>query len=394
MRGSILKQKSGSWRITVSLGKNPKTGKYEKYQETVRGTKKEAEKRLAELIAQLEKGHTINPEKITFGEYLDKWLNDYGRGNLAHSTFYGYSNIINLHVKPELGCIPLQKLQPVHLRDFYTKQLREGRKDNKKSTGRGLSPTYVLQMHRVIHEALSHAVKWELVGRNVADAVDPPRKAKKEITVLNRQQISELLAALKETYLYVPVLIAVTTGLRLGEVLGLRWQDVDFVRKTITVNQVQKLKKRMGEDETNTLELGPPKTLKSRRTIAIPDALLEVLKRHRLEQKKRRLELGEIYQGTGELVCCWEDGTPINNSTLGSRFRTLARRVGFPISFHTLRHNHASLLLELGEDLKLVSERLGHTSISITADIYGHLSEGRQKEAARKIDTLLADALT
>lgn len=249
-------------------------------------------------------------------------------------------------------------------------------------------------MHRVIHEALSHAVKWELVGRNVADAVDPPRKAKKEIAVLNRQQISELLAALKETYLYVPVLIAVTTGLRLGEVLGLRWQDVDFVRKTITVNQVQKLKKKMNADETNTLEFSPPKTQKSRRTVAVPDALLEVLKRHRLEQKKRRLELGEIYQGTGELVCCREDGTPINNSTLGSRFRTLARRVGFPISFHTQRHNHASLLLELGEDLKLVSERLGHTSISITADIYGHLSEGRQKEAARKIDTLLADALT
>lgn len=390
MRGYIRKQGKNSYRITISLGKNPVTGKYEKYQETVRGKKADAEARLAELITQLEKGINIKPEKLTFGEFLDKWLADYGRSNLADSTLRGYANIINLHIKPELGNIPLAKLQPAHLRDFYTKLLREGRKDNKKTVGRQLSPTSVLQVHRVIHNALNHAVKWELIHRNVADAVDPPRKADKEVRVLGRDEAARLLEALRDTYLYLPTLISLTTGLRLGEVLGLTWDDVDLERKTITVSQVQKLKRRTTREETNTLEFGPPKTAKSRRTIAIPDVLVEALKQHRLEQKKNKLAFGPAYQDNG-LVCCWPDGSPIHNFTLGSRFRTLARRAGFPISFHALRHTHASLLLSAGEDLKLVSDRLGHTTIRVTADIYGHLTEGRQREAAKKIDELLTE---
>lgn len=392
MRGSIRRQSKDSWRITISLGKNPKTDKYEKYQETFQGKKADADKRLAELIAQLEKGYTINPEKMTFGEFLDKWLNDYAR-NRAHSTYYGYANIINLHVKPALGDIPLNRLHPSHLRDFYNRQLAEGRQDNKASKGRALSTTYVLTMHRVIHRALECAVKWELVGRNVADAVDPPRKRRKETVVLSREDIEALLDTLKGSYLYMPVLIAVTTGLRMGEILGLRWSDIDFKKAgIIRVMQVQKYRKGINGEPAG-LETGEPKTGKSRRAVAMPEVLAEELKRHRLEQKKDRLAFGAAYRDNG-LVCCLEDGRPINNSTLGSVFRNTARKMGYAISFHDLRHLHATWLVASGVPLKVVSERLGHTQISITADLYSHVTAEMQKEAARKIDELLAKNLT
>jgi len=133
MRGSIRKQSGDSWRITISLGKNPTTNKYDKYQETVQAKKKgEVDKRLTELISQFEKGIVINPEKITFGEYLDKWLTDYGRSNLSDRTLYDYTYLVNYHIKPDLGRIPLSKLSPAHLRELYGKLLKEGRKDNKK----------------------------------------------------------------------------------------------------------------------------------------------------------------------------------------------------------------------------------------------------------------------
>jgi len=387
VRGSIRKQGKDSWRITVSLGKNPKTNRYEKYQETVRGKKADAERRLAELITQLEKGVNINPGKMTFGEFLDKWLDNYVRTkNLAPSTVYGYENIIQLHVKPELCHVPLNKLHPAHLRDFYAKLLREGRKDNKKSKERSLCPTYVLQMHRVISEALSHAVKWELAHRNVADAVDPPKKAARSIPVLSVEDVWKLLDAFRDDYLYMPVLIAITTGLRLGEALGLRWQDVDFKRKVIRVSQVQKLRKVKGGP--NVLETGPPKTAKSTGPVDMPDLLVEELKRHRLRQKKDRLALGELYQDMG-LVCCHANGEPINNATAESRFRKVARRAGYAISFHDLRHAHATLLLQAGVHPKVVSERLRHGQIFITMDTYSHVMPSLQQEAARKIDVLL-----
>lgn len=394
MRGSILKQKSGSWRITVSLGKNPKTGKYEKYQETFRGTKREAEARLTELLAQLQKGHVINPEKITFGEYLDKWLNDYGRGSLSERTLYDYTFIVNTHIKPELGEIPLNKLHPAHLRDFYSKLLKEGRKDNKKSLGRGLAPAYVKKIHSVIHEALAHAVKWELAYRNVADVVDPPKVQQEEVVPLTEEEIDRLVEALKDTYLFVPTYIALATGLRLGEVLGLNWKDVDLGKGVITVRQTQKLK-REGFGRGNIkylIDYGKPKSKNSARTIDIPQTLVEVLKKHRLQQKKDKLALGELYQDNG-LVCCWQDGSPIHNSTFSSRFSEIAHKAGLKASFHTLRHSHASLLLKMGESLKVISARLGHSGIGITADIYAHLTPDAQKEAARKIDNLLTKTL-
>ncbi len=388
MRG-IRKQGKDSYRITVSLGKDYNSDKYKKYQETFKGRKRDAEKRKAELISQFSKGININPEKISYGEYLDKWLNDYGRSNLSQRTLYDYTYIIKYHVKPELGHIPLSKLCPSHLRDFYALLLKEGRKDKKKNASKGLSPAYVKKIHVIIHESLKHAMKWELVYKNVADAVDPPKVAREEVTPLSEKDIEKLIKELKGSYLYIPTCLAVGTGMRAGEVLGLTWKDVDLKTGVITVRQAQKIKRSGYEDKiTYEITFGLPKSKNSRRSINIPGSLVKLLKRHKVQQKKAKLQYGELYEDNDLVCCCWE-GSPINNNTFSSDFRKAARKAGFHISFHNLRHSHASLLVKMNENLKTISARLGHSGIGITADTYAHLAPDGQVEAARKIGEIL-----
>lgn len=201
----------------------------------------------------MDKGINISPKKITFGEFSDFWLKDYGRSNLSLKTLDGYRSIINNHLKPEIGNIPLAKLQPHNLREFYSILLREGRRDNKKSVDRGLSPTTVLNIHRVIHEALNHALQWELVPRNVSDVVKPPKHEEKETPFIPYEKIKELLNTLNGTCLYLPTYIAISTGMRLGEILGLHWEDVDLERRVITVRQTAGIKRK------DTLEELPAK---------------------------------------------------------------------------------------------------------------------------------------
>lgn len=385
----IRKQGKDSYRITVSLGKDYATGKYLKHQETFKGKKQDALKRRAELIDQFNKGIFIGSGKMTFAEYLDKWLQDYVNNNVSERTRYDYGYIVNSHIKPELGNIPLFKLHPTHLRDFYTKLLKEGRKDKKKTVGKGLSPAFVKKIHVIIHESLRHAMKWDLVYRNIADAVDPPKAKRKEVTPLSETEIDTLINSLRQSYLYVPTIIALATGMRLGEVLGLRWADVDLQGGIIEVKQAQKLKREgYGKDISYEIISGPPKSKSSRRSIDIPDSIIELLIEHQVCQDNIKQELGKYYQDN-DLVCCCRGGAPIHNSSFGSDFRKAAREVGLEISFHTLRHSHASLLLKKNENLKTISARLGHSGIGITADTYIHLSPDAQKEAARKIEEIL-----
>jgi integrase len=403
MRGQIKKRvgKKGdvSWQIIVPLGRDPVTGKYKKKWVTVQGTKKEAEKKLNEMLSLLEKGININPEKITYSEYLDKWLADYGRSNLSLRTVNDYTSLIENHIKPRLGHIPLIKLQPVHLREMYSELLENGRKDNKKTVDRSLSTTTVLHVHRVISETLKHAVQWELVPRNVAGVVNPPRREEKEKPVMSQDKISILLDSLKDTYLYLPTYLAIATGMRLGEVLGLRWTDVDLKAGIIRISQSLGLKRKeeykkvkteelpaKGRNETYTKQ---PKTRGSRRSIDLPYSLMEVLKKHQLQQKKDRLAWGELYQDTG-LVCCLQNGQAINPASFSGMFSRKAKKAGVSITFHGIRHSHATWLFQQGEHPKTVSERLGHSKIGITMDLYTHVMPGTQKQAARKIEEMLA----
>lgn len=242
MKGTIRKRKKKNgtivWDVIVPLGKDPKTGKYKQKWVTVQGTEGDAEIKLAELTLQLAKGINIQPEKVTVSELMKMWLDDRRVAGLAYKTLVGYESIIQNHIKPNLGHIHLTKLHPAQLKELYNKLLSEGRRENTKTLPKSLSPTTVLHVHRVIHAALRYAVKWELVHRNVADVVTPPKQAEREMWVLPKEKVSALLDGLKGTYLYMPTYIAVGTGMRLGEILAIRWQDVDLKQDIISVKQI------------------------------------------------------------------------------------------------------------------------------------------------------------
>lgn len=343
-------------------------------------TKKEAELKEAELKLKKEAG-TIGSAKYALGSFLDQWLETV-KSNLASSTYESYVQTVNLHLKPALGNIALGKLKPIDIQRYYTAELNGGRKDNKKTVGSGLSSTTVLYHHRVLHRALETAVKWGLISRNPADMVDPPRKAKKEINTLNEKQIHILLSGIKDEYLYMPVFLAVMTGMRRGEILGLRWRDVDLQNGIIYVTQA--LYQRKAGIPTFT----EPKTPQSKRAIQISDAVIKALEKHKAEQDKNRSYFTSKY-APYDLVCCMQDGKPINPESLSSYFADTTKRLGFPVRFHDLRHTHASLLLKAGINPKIVSERLGHNSIEITLNTYSHVMPGLQKEAADKFEEML-----
>lgn len=387
MRGRVCKyegKRGDNYYIVYDLPRDPVTG--ERRQKKVSGfrTKREAEAELARLVNQSVAGDYIEPQTLTIGEYLDSWLESYGRTNLAPSTYESYQNIINNHLRVKIGNIPLQKLQPVHLQVYYSKALAGGRADNKKSLGTSLSPTTVLFHHRVIREALHHAVRLGLVDRNVADAAIPPRKAHNEMQVLPEEEIQKFLGLFKGSYLYMPVYLALMTGMRAGEILALTWQNVDLKNGIINVKQSLRQRK-VGRPEFQR-----PKTKGSRRAVEISPMVIKVLKEHKVMQAKEKL--ASTGYKSFNLICAKPDGGPINPGSMSGRFYKTTRRAGISLRFHDLRHCHATYLLKAGVNPKIVSERLGHSSVRQTLDIYSHVIPGMQREAALGLEERLFGA--
>jgi integrase len=349
---------------------------------TVKGGKREAQRELNRLLAEMQAGAYVEPSRLTLAQYLDRWLADYAKTNVSDKTYEGYEEFVRVHLKPALGRHPLAKLRPVDIQAYYSEKLQNGRRDGKG----GLSARTVLHHHRVLREALQQAVKWQLLVRNPADAVEPPRPEGKEMPVLDEAGTATLLQAARGTRLYLPVLLAVTTGMRRGEILGLRWQDVDLKAATLAVRQS------LQRTKAGTA-LKQPKTQKSRRLIALPSVTVDALARHRGEQAEQKRSLGPGYQDRG-LVAAAEDGTPFFPNAFSHAFADLVARAGVErVRFHDLRHSHATQLLLHGVHPKIVSERLGHATIGITLDTYSHVLPGMQEEAARKVDRALRAAL-
>jgi integrase len=237
----------------------------------------------------------------------------------------------------------------------------------------------------VLREALQQAVRWKLLVRNPADAVEPPKVERREMQVLDEHQTKRLLAAVGGTRLYIPVLLAVTTGLRRGEILALRWQDIDLDQGTLAV-------RRSLEQTRGGNRFKEPKTKKARRVVALPALTTEALRKHKVEQAKARLLIGADYADEG-LVCARRHGTPLDPAETTAGFAALIKKADLPkIRFHDLRHSHATQLLRQLVHPKVVSERLGHSTIGITLDVYSHVLPGMQEEAARRIDRALREA--
>jgi integrase len=290
--------------------------------------------------------------------------------------------MIDGHIRPALGSYPLPKLAPLHIQAFYNCALTKGRKDGKG----GLSAQSVLHFHRLLHKAFAQAVKWQLLARNPVEAAEPPRAQRQEMRALDEAETANLLSLLSASRLYMPVMLAVTTGLRRGEILGLRWSNADLATRTVTV--VQSL-----EQTKEGVRLKSPKTHRGLRSIALPEMVVEALRSHRAKQAEERLALGPAYDDN-DLVCPRPGGAPWPPDMFSTAFAAFVRRSRMKaFRFHDLRHTHATQLLKAGVHPKVVSERLGHSAIGITLDTYSHVLPGMQEDAARRIGEVLNSAM-
>lgn len=376
MRGQLRKRGKNSWSVVLYMGRDTDTRKKMYQWHSVKGTKKDAERKLSELLHQLDSGGFVKPSKLTVGEFLRQLQRDYVTSSVRPETAQGYAQKIDRHIIPSLGRIPLAQLKPSHLQAFYNKSLESGRLDGHG----GLSAQTIIHINRILSDALSHAVKWGLVARNVAQAVDPPRSAHKEMQTLDSEGVRKLLDASQGTVYHPLIHLAVYTGMRRSELLGLRWRDVDLDMATLSITQVMH---HLNDGRTIFQE---PKSQKGKRQIALSPSAVLALRDHKQQQELARLLTG-VPLKADDLVFSHPDGSPLLPNSVTHAFIKVIRRAGLNgIRLHDLRHTHATLMLRQGIHPKIVQERLGHATISITLDTYSHVTPGLQQAAALRFE--------
>ena len=366
--GSVYKRSDGRWVGVISCqdfyGRVRRKYIYGK-------TRKAVQEKLIKNLSDQHKGLLIAPEKQTLEDFLTRWLKDSVKGSTSEKTHESYSCVVRKHIVPIIGHIPLRKLQPQQVQYLYRKKQEEG-----------LTRTVQL-IHAVLHRALNQATKWRLVSRNVTDAVDRPKFPRREMKVLNPDEANRFLKTARDGPLYALYVLAITCGLRQGELLALKWKDFNREAGTLQIQrQVQWVK--------GKAQFKEPKTAKSRRTVMLPQVAVKALQKHRVVQAEQRLANGNKWQDY-DLIFTSEVGTAINQSNLLSKsFYPLREKAEVPkIRFHDLRHTAATLLLQQGVHPKIVQERLGHSQISLTLDTYSHVLPTMQQEAADKMDAIL-----
>ncbi len=368
MKGYIRKRGQNSWQITVDAGASP-GGKRKRIFETVRGAKRDAQRRLHELVASLEKGYSPPVERLTVKEYLERWLKDYVQASLSPKTSEGYEHICRRYLFPCLGNIKLAGLKPEHLQHYYSERLASG-----------LSAQTVRHHHMVLHKALQTAVGWGLLLRNTADAVTPPPAQQPEMQTWNEDEIATFLQAARSTRYFALFHTLLFTGLRRSEALALRWCDIDLLLCQLCVTRSLHVAK------GGRVVIRQPKSVKGRRMVALSPLTVSVLREHWEKQSLERSMLG-IPLKEDDLVFSHVDGSPLLPGSVTHAWVKLVRRTGLrPIRLHDARHTHATLMLKQGTHPKVVQERLGHASIQVTLDIYSHVTPGLQEAAAARFD--------
>jgi len=380
MKGYIRQRSKGKWEITIDIGREPTIGKRVRHFETVKGTKKDAQRRLAELQVSVEQGTYIKQTRqMTVAVWLKRWLDGYAASNLALKTRESYEQELLNYVIPSLGGIRLGDLRSHHIQEYIAKALSEGRK---RTTG-GLSHRTVQYHYRILSKALDDAIRMGLIVVNPCKGVNSPKPAHTDIPAIGPDELSQLIAAMRESSYYLYYYTLLLTGLRRSELLALKWKDVDL---ELACMYVAHSLHRLGD---GTIIIKEPKTSRGRRPVDLPLSLVSLLRQHRFEREVQRTILSRSLT-EDDFVFFQPDGSPLNPSTVTHTFAKVAARAGMPhIRLHDLRHIHATMLLKVGIHPRVVQERLGHSSIATTLDIYSHTVPGLQKAAAERLDTLL-----
>ena len=369
-------RKSGNlWYVRLSVGRDPATGRY-LYKELATGqtSRREAEKVVAELEASLVQGVVPSTERTTVAEFLEKWLADYVRPNLAPATVRSYEGEVRLHIVPALGKQTLKDLRPDQLARFYAVKSQT------------LASAHVHYLHRILHKAFACALRWGLVPRNVADAVDAPRVRQDERPVLTQAQVQALLDHVRTDRLYALYYLALEIGLREGELIARRWADLDTQACTLAVRTKFERIKGQGIVE------GPTKARRPRSRVGLSEAAVRTLLSHKENQDREKEGAGSVY-ADDDLIFCWEDGQRYEPAYVSDHFRRIRRHFGWPeaLRFHDLRHTSATLAAARGEPLKVTQERLGHASAATTLRMYGHATPEMHGEAANLRAGLLGE---
>ncbi|MDW3038322.1 MULTISPECIES: tyrosine-type recombinase/integrase [Bacillus cereus group] len=372
MAGRTVKkdQNTKKWYFILTHGKK-EDGKPRQFKKRGFKTKQEAHKAMLELEQSLTLGTYIQPNKILYKEYLlERFLED-KMTKVKKQTLNTYRWIVEKHIIPAIGDVELTKLNPIIIQGLYNKLTKE----------KALSDENIQKVHTLINDSLKKAERWGLIARNPASLVDRPKAEKKEITVWDVEEVRQFLKyAKKSGRYYIAFLLALTTGMRQGEILGLRWKDVDFENGCVRITQT------LSSDGKDLLPY--TKTKSGSRTIDLPEETVTALKKHWLFIRGER-EKNRSYKNL-DLVVCTEFGTPTHKSNIRRVFKSIIKKADIPkIRFHDMRHTHATLLLLQGVNPKIVSERLGHADVRITLDTYSHLLPSMQKDTAIKFGKML-----
>jgi integrase len=361
--GTIYKRPNGTWSAQISLQGRRLSRTFK--------TQRECQEWLKKTRGQIDDGLTFASTKVRLGEYIGTWLTGI-KTSIRQNTFVHYEQLNRCYITPQLGLMRLRDLKSEHIQGFYNQLSADG-----------VGTFYILKIHAVLHRALEQAVKTSMISRNPATYALPPKKPITEMEILSENQVSLLFIASKGNRLEALYHLAVISGAREMELLGLKWSDLDWIKKTL------KVERQLVRPDGDGVKFSSPKTRYGRRVIALGTKTIEVLRLHYEHQQEERLTAGDAWKEYG-LIFTTRIGTPIHPRNLMRDFKKLLLAAGLPpIRFHDLRHSSASLLLSQGVPVIEVSRRLGHSRASITLDVYGHLIPGMQSQVAEMLDDLV-----
>lgn len=392
MAGSIEKRGKNSYRLTVTEGFDL-NGKPMIHRKTVHGTKKDAEVELAKFVTEVQNGLVVDGKSLRFSEFTEIWKRDYGSKELAPTTYKRYCRMLETRILPYFGHFYINKIRPTDIMKFYDllekdTQLVRKKGNNGSKTKKPLSGKTILEHHRLLRAMLHKAVYWQLIVANPAERVQAPKAKKPKRRSYDDEQTKILLENLEllsveDTKYKVAIILTIFTGVRLGELMGLEWQDVDFKNGIICINRSSQYLSDMGVF-TKT-----PKTESSIREIAIPEFIISLLEEYKLWYEEQKSIYGELWTNSDRLFV-QADGKPMHPSSISKWFVRYVSTIGLPvINFHGLRHTNATLLISQNIDVAVVATRLGHAQITTTFNFYVHPIISHNRKAGNVLENLL-----